>query len=54
MDALICFIRSQIDTLVLEDFVLDREAIPASWPERVRALRKPDASGVSREVYTFF
>jgi carbamoyltransferase len=54
VDALICFIRSQIDTLVLEDFVLDREAIPASWPERVRALRKPDASGVSREVYTFF
>ena len=42
------------DTLVLEDFVLDRDAVPGPWAERVRALRKPDASGVSRDVYTLF
>jgi len=54
VDALICFIRARMDTLVLEDFLLDREAMPESWPERVRGLRKPDTQGVSREVYTFF
>ena len=53
-DALACFVRSRLDTLVLEDFLLDREGIPAAWHEHVRALRQPGASGPSRDVYTFF
>jgi len=54
-DALICFVRSRLDTLVLEDFLLDREGIPAAWHEHVRALRQPEASGApGRDVYTFF
>ena len=30
-DALLCFARSRIDALVLEDFVVDRESIPPAW-----------------------
>ena len=30
-DAVRCFIRSQIDLLVVEDFVLDRSGIPSFW-----------------------
>jgi carbamoyltransferase len=53
-DALICFVRSGIDTLVLEDFLLDREGVPAAWHEHVRALRRPDATSIGRSIYTFF
>jgi carbamoyltransferase len=53
-DALACFVRAGIDTLVLEDFLLDREGVPASWSEHVRALRRPAATGVGRGIYTFF
>ncbi|WP_328912407.1 MULTISPECIES: carbamoyltransferase family protein [unclassified Streptomyces] len=31
LDALRCFVRSEIDVLVLEDFVLDRSAVRALW-----------------------
>lgn len=51
-DALLCFTRSQIDALVLEDFIVDRDAIPLFWTETVAALRPPESSGVSHQVYT--
>jgi carbamoyltransferase len=49
-DALLCFARSQIDVLVLEDFIIDRESIPAAWSELV-AEGPPRAPGVSFKVY---
>ncbi len=51
-DALLCFARSRIDALVLEDFIIDRESIPAAWSELVAASR-PAASRVGFKVYTF-
>jgi carbamoyltransferase len=53
-DALLCFVRSQIDVLVLGDFLIDREAIPLFWSERVAMQQRPGASGVGLEVYTLF
>lgn len=58
LDALICMAVSGIDTLVLEDFVIDRESIPAHWPELVGVVEKSRAeyqpqAAVSEAVYTF-
>ena len=52
IDAVLCFTASQIDLLVLEDFVLDRSGIPAFW--EVTSLRvKGDATQiVEHSVYT--
>lgn len=51
-DALLCFVRSRIDALVLEDFIIDREAIPAAWNETVSRLSRPEAPRVGYRVYT--
>jgi len=51
-DALLCFVRSQIDTLVLEDFVIDRDSVPPSWSETVSQLSRPEAPRVGYKVYT--
>ena len=54
-DALLCFTRSKIDALVLEDFLLDREAVPPGWSELAadQRLRQAAATfGVSQNVYT--
>jgi carbamoyltransferase len=51
-DALLCFSRSRLDALVLEDFLIDRAAIPPAWNELVAALRTPEGTGVSHQVYT--
>jgi carbamoyltransferase len=51
-DALLCFVRSRIDALVLEDFIIDRESIPEEWSEFV-AMSRPPGSGVGFRVYTF-
>lgn len=60
IDALVCFGISGIDSLVLEDFVLDREALPANWPELLPVWRERPRSGfagVDRDagldLYTF-
>jgi carbamoyltransferase len=52
IDAVLCFTSSQIDMLVVEDFVLDRSGIPPFW--EVTNLRvKGDASQiVEHSVYT--
>jgi carbamoyltransferase len=59
-DALLCFGVSGLDTLVLEEFVLDREAMPANWPallevwrERPRSGFADPAGGIGPDLYTF-
>jgi len=50
-DALLCFVHSQIDTLVVEDFLLDREQVPSRWRELSPPPRRPEAA-ISHQVYT--
>jgi carbamoyltransferase len=51
-DALLCFLRSSLDCLVLEDFVLDREDVPRSWLDAFAGTRPPRRSAVSDTTYT--
>ncbi len=55
VDALLCFGRTEIDSLVLEDFVLDRDGLPERWPELLEAWRQRPRSGfgIQRDLYTF-
>ena len=50
-DAILCFVRSQIDALVVEDFLLDREQVPSQWKDLAPPLRRPEVS-ISHQVYT--
>jgi carbamoyltransferase len=52
-DALLCFLRSDIDCLVLEDFIIDRAGVPAAWTSWYRRTG-PSARAVSDIVYTLF
>jgi carbamoyltransferase len=52
VDALVCFIRSDIDCLVLEDLVLERPGLPASWLRWFRDERARAPVGVSDQMYT--
>ena len=51
VDALVCFVRSDLDCLVLEDLVLDRRDLPAGWVEAFRDTVTA-RSGVPNTVYT--
>ena len=51
VDALLCFVRSDLDCLVLEDVVLDRRDVPPAWIESFRDTA-PAQAGVSSTVYT--
>lgn len=51
-DALLCFVKCGIDSLVLEDFVLDRSAIGCQWRELIVNLNRIRTPGVSHTVYT--
>jgi len=53
LDAMLCFIRSDIDTLVLEDFVIERAGLPASWVEWWHETAPDSFQAVSNVVYTF-
>ncbi|MFL6292807.1 MAG: carbamoyltransferase [Thermoanaerobaculia bacterium] len=54
VDALLCFGGTGIDALVLEDFVIDREALPENLPELLASWRLPRSGfAVSRDLYTF-
>ncbi|HSS51934.1 MAG TPA: carbamoyltransferase N-terminal domain-containing protein [Thermoanaerobaculia bacterium] len=63
VDALLCFAATGIDALVLEDFVIDRDSLPATWAELIPAwrqrlrsgfARKPgEWSAISEDLYTF-
>lgn len=52
VDAINCFVRSQIDLLVVEDFTIERAGIPALWD--LQATEKPTGGGeaVGHLVYT--
>jgi len=56
VDALLCFANSRLDTLVLEDFVLDRTNDERSWipwVEQLAGVALAARSNVSDRVYTF-
>lgn len=53
IDALLCFIRSDIDCLVLEDVIIDRENLPRSWIEWFRDTKPLFNHKLSQSVYTF-
>jgi carbamoyltransferase len=54
VDALLCFASTGIDALVLEDFIIDREALPDNLPELLQSWRRPRSGfAVSRDLYTF-
>lgn len=54
IDAVSCFVKSGIDFLVIEDFIIDRGSIPPFWPD-VFSIHKEITHGkVSHTVYTFF
>ncbi len=60
VDALFCFAEAGLDALVIEDFVIDRAALPACWRDLLpwwrrgpeRAFGGP-RSAVSDRLYTF-
>lgn len=49
-DAIRCFLRSQIDCLVIEDFALGRADIPQSWEELDHFADVPDPTASKRTV----
>jgi len=50
-DAIVCFVRSKLDCLIMEDLLIDRDAIPALWHQIVAQL--PIAGPrVDANVYT--
>jgi carbamoyltransferase len=50
VDALLCFGSTGIDTLVLEDFVIDRDGLPAGWADLIPAWRQRLRSGFARDT----
>ncbi len=54
VDALFCFAASGLDTLALEDFLLEREALPPSLGELLPSWQHaPQRSAISQRLYTF-
>jgi carbamoyltransferase len=51
-DALVCFLRSEIDVLVLDSFMIERIAVPSSLIDVVRRAFVAKPAGVSEHVYT--
>jgi carbamoyltransferase len=52
-DAILCFARTKIDALVLEDFLIDRDALPHRWEEAAERMGIKGRS-VSQSVYAMF
>ncbi len=57
-DALQCMVGTEMDCLVLEDFLFDREMIPADWRTLLAEFKAADFPGKEElqhsAVYTFF
>jgi carbamoyltransferase len=53
-DALICFIRSGLDALVLEDFIFDRSAITMTGELLLRRTEPPRPDAITFKTYTLF
>lgn len=54
LDAIICFARSEIDVLVLEDHVVERSHLPKDLPEAIRLHQKKAGPPSGNLAYTFF
>jgi len=54
VDALICFIRSGLDTLVLEDFVIDSSAISVMSELLLRRTAQVRPNAITYKTYTLF
>jgi carbamoyltransferase len=54
VDALACFIRSGLDTLVLEDFIIDRSAISAITESILLRNTQAQPHAVTYKTYTLF
>jgi carbamoyltransferase len=52
VDALLCFIRSDLDCLVMEDLVLGRDGIPEAWLDWFHDTTPRMERGVADSVYT--
>ncbi len=52
VDAIMCFVRCQIDVLVVEDFVLERADIPPMWEFQARQGVATGGEAVGHLVYT--
>ncbi|KKB61258.1 carbamoyltransferase [Robbsia andropogonis] len=52
-DALICFLRSAIDCLVIEDRLIDRDGVPETWLRRFDNTAPIVSSGIAHNVYSF-
>lgn len=53
LDAIVCFIRSKLDVLVLGDFLIDREDFPIEWFEWYHRSSVKSCSAIQHDVYTF-
>ena len=53
VDAIICFLQSKLDCLVLEDFLVDRSAVPDAWFDWYGHVDQDFDRTVSTTVYTF-
>jgi carbamoyltransferase len=54
-DAIMCFVQSQIDVLVVEDFIIERSGVPAMWSlqaQREAKQKVRDGRAVGHLVYT--
>lgn len=54
MEAIRCFVRSKMDALVLQDFVIDHNSIPGYWTMLFDVLNQPEKANIDHSVYTFF
>ncbi|MFP5265685.1 MAG: carbamoyltransferase [Blastocatellia bacterium] len=53
LDAILCFVRSGIDALVLEDFLISRSDIKPAWSVICRGIEQ-HREAVSYQVYTLY
>jgi carbamoyltransferase len=51
-DAFLCFVRANLDALVIEDFILDKADVPAIWSMASTHVGR-NASNIRHDVYTF-
>jgi carbamoyltransferase len=53
LDALVCFLQSKLDCLVLGDFILDKESIPDAWYRWYGYLPADEDRMIPTTAYTF-
>ncbi|HEY0510452.1 MAG TPA: carbamoyltransferase [Thermoanaerobaculia bacterium] len=55
VDAIMCFVRCQMDVIVVEDFILERSGVPPMWDlqaQQTAVDRQGDGEAVGHLVYT--